>query len=85
MTESLDLILNSDDFVIHNDSLLVKELFYYFKQFNDTRLFIGKFKNRFNTFERRLVFNDVKVLEGDEFKPFCKEISSNKINKIYYL
>jgi hypothetical protein len=86
MTYNLNLILNnSDNFAIQNDSLLVKGFYYYFKMSNDDRLFRGKLKNIFTTFERRLVFTDVSFLEGDEFKKFCNEISSSIIYKIYYL
>lgn len=87
MQESLhDFISKIDDsFAIQDYSIIVPGIEYCFTRTRDKNIYKGKLKKLANNFELRFIFEKVQIYNGTNFQKFIEMLSTNEIDKIYYL
>jgi hypothetical protein len=90
MSENLLEIIKH--FELQDYSILISGVSYYFKtdtkNDNDTTnniIYKGKFKSYNNQFEKRFIFEEVEIYNGSCFQHYTNLLSTNNIDKMYYL
>lgn len=74
-----------DSFAIQDISILVPGVEYYFTRTYDKNIYKGKFKEIYNKYEKRFIFENVEIYNGSRFENFTKFFSTNGVDKIYCL
>ncbi len=74
-----------DSFAIQDISILCPGVEYYFTRTYDKNIYKGKFKEIYNKYEKRFIFENVEIYNGSRFENFTKLFSTNGIDKIYHL
>jgi len=76
-----------NNLVIENISILTHGLCYYFRLKDSQDVYRGYYETSFNESSgKRIVFRDVEIYANNKcFKYYTKMLSTNNVDKIYYL
>ena len=73
------------NFAIQNDLILMEGIIYYFMLSNDKNIYRGKLITYYiNKIEKRFIFENVEIYNGNSFENYTKSLSTSFIDKIYY-
>jgi len=87
MTDNLFNVIteSGDSFAVQDVSILVPGVEYYFTRIYDKNIYKGKFKEIYNKYEKRFIFETVEIYDGTKFQYFARLFSTNGVDKIYCL